>query len=98
MNPQSEIPNPKSITEPLSKKKINSLRSLVKLMEQGYLFTYALISAKLFGEVMQLDLCAVFDQIYNVGAAFQPRSVFCSASVIAAGKPLPPAKVFFWHL
>jgi hypothetical protein len=57
--------NSKSIPEPWSKKKINSLRLLVKLMDQGYLFTYDLISARLFEEVMQLNLCAVFDQKYK---------------------------------
>ena len=31
---------------------------------EGYLFTYVLLSARLFEEVMQLDLFAVFNQIY----------------------------------
>jgi hypothetical protein len=34
------------------------------LRVQGYLFTYVLLSARLFEEVMQLGLFAVLNQIY----------------------------------
>jgi len=65
-------------------------------MVQGYLFTYALISVRLFGKEIHFDLCAVSDPTYNVGAAFQPWGCCFRPKLIAAGKPLPQALVIFW--